>query len=134
MSRNNMSSLIETLKSWLKSYAKIDDDIQAVNKKVHDLRNERRDVETNIAKILQSPELSHVEKIQLSEDNSVVKIQRPGWNKPWNISKKELKIMIDSYFKSASSPTADDCFEFIVNSSKERLVSTEFNFTRVKND
>jgi hypothetical protein len=129
-----MSSLIDTLKTWLKSYAKIDDDIQTANKKVYDLRTERREVETNIAKILQSPELSHIEKIQLSEDNSVVKIQRPGWNKPWNISKKELKAMLEAYFNSTPTCTADECFEFIVNSSKERLVSTEFNFTRVKND
>ena len=129
-----MSSLIDTLKSWLKSYAKIDDDIQNANKKVYDLRTERRDVETNIAKILQSPELSHIEKIQLSEDNSVVKIQRPGWNKPWNISKKELKAILEAYFNSTSTCSSDDCFDFIVNSSKERLVSTEFNFTRVKNE
>ena len=86
------------------------------------------------AKILQSPELSHIEKIQLSEDNSVVKIQRPGWNKPWSISKKELKAMLEAYFNSTSTCSSDDCFDFIVNSSKERLVSTEFNFTRVKND
>lgn len=129
-----MSSIIDTLKAELRSYARIDDDLQGMNKKVYELRNARREVETTIATILQTPELAQIEKIQLSEDNSFVKIQRPGWNKPWSISKKDLNESIRSYFESTTTPCADDCYKFIIDSQKDKLSSKEFNFTRVKND
>ena len=129
-----MSSILDTLKSHIRSYTKIDDELQTINKKVYEMRNERREIESNIAQILQTPELSQIDKIQLSEDNSVLKIQRPGWNKPWSLSKKELKTTIDSYFQSTTHPTADGCYSFVLDSTKDKLVSTDFNFTRVKNE
>jgi hypothetical protein len=129
-----MSSILENLKSHLRCYTKIDDDLQSLNKQVYDLRSERRNIETQLASILTSSEFSQIDKIQLSEDNSVVKIQRPGWNKPWNISKKDLNQSIASYFASTKNPTADGCYEHIVQSQRDKLTATDFNFTRVKND
>jgi hypothetical protein len=129
-----MSSILENLKSHLRSYSKIDNELHDLNKKVYDLRAERRDVESHMASILTSPEFAQIDKIQLTEDNSFVKIQRPGWNKPWNITKKELSQSLTSYFSSTSTPTADDCYAYIVQSQRDKLTSTDFNFTRVKND
>lgn len=129
-----MSSILDTLKGHLRSYSKIDDDLQNLNKQVYDLRAERRNVETQLASILSSPEFAQIDKIQLSEDNSVVKIQRPGWNKPWSISKKDLSQSLSFYFASTTTPTADGCYAFILESQKDKLSSTEFNFTRLKND
>lgn len=129
-----MSSILDTLKSHLRTYTKIDDDLQQLNKKVYDLRSERREIESQMASILTNPEFSHIDKIQLSEDNSCVKIQRPGWNKPWNISKKELSQSVTSYFASTTTPTADGCYAYILDSQKDKLSATDFNFTRFKND
>ena len=129
-----MSTLIQNLKSYLQSYRTLDDEIQELNKKVHSLRTERKDVELKMADILKNPELQQIEKLNLVEDGSVVKIQRPGWNKAWSISKKELKILLDSYFHTTNSPDPDECFGFIVESMNDKLISTEFSFTRVKND
>lgn len=129
-----MSSLIPTLKARLQSYRAIDDELQELNKKIYTLRSTRKDIESEMANILQHPELSGIDALNLIEDGSVVKIQRPGWNKAWGLSKKELKAMLDSYFESRSVYDSTDCYEFIVSSMKPKLVSTEFNFTRVKND
>lgn len=129
-----MSSTLDNLKSHLRSYTKIDDDLQNLNKKVYDLRSERRNVESQMISILESPEFDKIDKIKLSEDNSFVKIQRPGWNKPWNISKKDLGKSVDSYFASTSNPTSEDCYRFIIDSQRDKLTSTDFSFTRVKND
>lgn len=129
-----MSSIIDNLKSHLRSYSKLDDEIQVLNKQVYDLRNERKEIETHIATILTNPELSQIEKIQLSEDNSVLKIQRPGWTKPWSLSKKELKSCIDSYFQSGKPMNPDDLYSYIVESQKDKLSSNDFSFTRIKND
>jgi len=129
-----MTSLIQTLKTTLQSFRALDDEIQELNKKVHNLRTERKHIEIKMAEILKNPELQQVEKLSLVEDGSIVKIQRPGWNKAWSISKKELKGLLDAYFDSSVSPNSIECFDFIVDSMKDKLVSTEFSFTRVKND
>jgi uncharacterized protein YdcH (DUF465 family) len=129
-----MTSLIQTLKTTLQSFRTLDDEIQELNKKIHNLRTERKHVEVKMAEILKNPELQQVEKLSLVEDGSIVKIQRPGWNKAWSISKKELKVLLDEYFDSSVSPNSIECFDFIVDSMKDKLVSTEFSFTRVKND
>ena len=129
-----MSSLIPTLKARLQSYRAIDDELQELNKKIYTLRSTRKDIETEMANILKHPELSEIEALNLVEDGSIVKIQRPGWNKAWGLSKKELKTLLDSYFESRSLHGADDCYEFIVSAMKPKLVSSEFSFTRVKND
>lgn len=129
-----MASLIQNLKSYLESYRSLDDELQELNRKVYALRTERKEVETKMAEILKTPELQQIEKLSLVEDGSTVKIQRPGWNKAWSISKKELKILLDAYFDSTNSPDPDECFGFIIESMTDKLVSTEFNFTRVKNE
>ena len=129
-----MTSLIQTLKTTLQSFRALDDEIQELNKKVYNLRTERKHIEVKMAEILKNPELQQVEKLSLVEDGSVVKIQRPGWNKAWSISKKELKALLDTYFDSSENPDPTECFDFIVETMKDKLVSTEFNFTRVKND
>lgn len=129
-----MSSVLDKLKNHLRSYSKIDNELQDLNKKIYDLRTERRDVETHMASILSGADFAQIDKIQLTEDNSFVKIQRPGWNKPWSISKKELTTSIESYFKDTTTPNANDCYAYIVKAQRDKLTSTDFNFTRVKND
>lgn len=129
-----MSSILENLKNHLRSYSKIDNQLQDLNKKVYDLRSERRDIENQMAYILKTPEFEKIDKIQLTEDNSFVKIQRPGWNKPWSISKKELAHAITSYFETAEKPTPDGCYTHILDAQRNKLTSDDFNFTRVKND
>lgn len=131
---SKMSSLIPTLKARLQSYRAIDDELQELNKKIYTLRSTRKEIESEMATILQHPELKEIEALNLVEDGSVVKIQRPGWNKAWGLSKKELKVMLDSYFDSTNVYDSTDCYDFIVNAMKPKLVSTEFSFTRVKND
>lgn len=129
-----MSADTTTLKSYVQAYAKLDDELKELNTKVYELRNQRREVEEKIIPLISNPELSHVNKIQLSEDNSFLKIQRPGaWNKGWSISKKDLGDSIRSYFSSTSNPIADDCYAYIIQCQSDKLTSTEFNFTRVKN-
>lgn len=130
-----MSSVIDTLKSHLRSYAKIDDELKDLNKQIYELRSKKQNIEEELLPILKSPDFTHINKIQLSEDNSVVRIQRPGgWNKAWTISQKDLESSINEYFRSTETPQADECFQYIVEHQRKKLVSNDFNFIRVKND
>jgi hypothetical protein len=121
------------LKERLKVYRNLDDQLREVNKVVYDLREKRKMVEFEMADILKSPALSQVGELRLENDNSYVRVQRPGtYSKGWSVSKRDLQNYIDHYFENAG-PTANrqDCFAFIVRQQKAAsLDTTDFKFTR----
>lgn len=121
------------LKERLKVYRSLDDQLREVNKVVYDLREKRKMVEFEMADILKSPALAQVGELRLENDNSYVRVQRPGtYSKGWSLSKRDLQNYIDHYFENAG-PTANrqDCFEFIVRQQKASSLETkDFKFTR----
>lgn len=129
---NKMESLKIELKNCLKQYRDIDNSVREVNKLVSELREKRKIVEFEMADILKHPEMSQVGALRLENDNSVIKIQRPGtYTKAWSMSKKDLQNYIDHYFEnSGQQSNRKDCFEFIVQHQKADAVETDFKFTR----
>ncbi len=127
-----MEELKSELKSCLKQYRDLDDQVRQVNKLVYDLREKRKIVELQMTDILKTPEMSQVGVLKLENDNSVIKIQRPGtYYRPWSLSKKDLQNYIDHYFENAGQyPNRKDCFEFILQQQKANSVDTDFKFTR----
>ena len=84
--------------------------------------------------ILRRSVFATLDKLELPD--SVVKIQRPEtWSKPWSLSKKDLALLLQDFFRGAagSRTEAEACFEYIVDRKKRELVSKEFSFTRVLN-
>lgn len=121
------------LKDRLKAYRDLDNQIREVNKVVYDLREKRKIVEYEMVDILKDPQFSNIGMLRLENDNSTVRIQRPGtYSKPWSMSKRDLQNYIDHYFENAG-PGANrrDCFEFIVQQQKLNAVETEYKITRI---
>lgn len=127
---------MQDLKNCIRRYRDTDNQISILNKNVYALREKRKIIEIEMGDILKMPQFSNYEKLGLEDDGSSIKIQRPNtWSKPWNLSKKDLTESVTSYFETTASPNAKDCVEFILQQQKSKLVSTEFNFTRIlKND
>jgi hypothetical protein len=128
-----METVKAELKERLSVYRTLDDQLRDVNKVAHDLRQKRKIVEFEMADILKSPILSQVGELRLENDNSYVRIQRPGtYSKGWSLSKKDLQNYIDHYFENAGpSANRQDCFAFIVRQQKANsLETTDFKFTR----
>jgi len=76
--------------------------------------------------------MKNYEKIRVSDDDSYIRILRPSkWNKPWSLSKGLLKQMLEEYFKTSGSPTAEECFEFICETMKPMLVADTFSIERI---
>ena len=120
------------LKERLRVYRNLDDEIRDINKLVYDLREKRKIVELEMADILKTPGLSQVGELRLENDNSYIRIQRPGtYSKPWSLSKKDLQNYIEHYFENAGpNLNRRDCFEFIVRQQKLNAVETDFKFVR----
>jgi hypothetical protein len=122
--------MLARLKSHLESYRDVDKRIQALNAEVHTLRNDRKVIELEMSEILRDQQFHTFNEIRLSDDGSVIKIQRPNqWSKGWTLSKKDLQTYLKEYFDGTARPTAEECFNMIVDKKLKALVATEFAFT-----
>jgi hypothetical protein len=123
---------VSGLKQYVKTYCEIDNKLRDKNAEVLELRKIRAQAEMNLIEIFSSEDFKAYEKIQVSEDNSYIRILRPTkWNKPWNLSKGLLKQLLEEYYKTTGSPSANECYEFICETMKPMLVSDEYGIERV---
>jgi hypothetical protein len=127
-----MDATLITLKSHLQSYRKLDEDLKELNSKSLEVRRERKQIENEMSIILQKPEFQQYDKLEIKEDGSLIRIQRPGmWTKGWSMSKHELIDGLEAYFsKYHDNPNPEDCYEFMVERQKPKMVSNEFAFER----
>ena len=126
-----MQDTANQLRELTKDYRKYDDELRALNSRVYELREVRKNVEVLMIDILKKDEFKTFNKLKINEDGSTIKIQRPQtWTKPWNISQKDLRGLIDAYFESAINPNPTDCYNFILAQKKSSLIADEFCITR----
>jgi len=119
------------LKSCIKQYREIDDEIRDLNKQVYEKRDARKIVEMEIADIIKDPKFNEIKKIKLEEDGSTISFKRPNeWTKPWSLSQKDLKDLVTQYFATSGNISADGMVKYIVDTKKQTLVANEFSFTR----
>jgi hypothetical protein len=128
-----MEESIKDLKRCVKQYREVDDELRVLNHEVYQKREARKIVEMELADLMKVEAFQNFRKLKIEEDGSTITIQRPQeWSKPWSLSKKDLKDILERYFNSSVPPqSADRCFEFILESQKTKLTSTEFNFSRI---
>ena len=126
-----MDATLITLKSHLQSYRKLDEELKELNAKSLEVRRERKQIESEMSIILQKPEFQQYDKLEIKEDGSLIRIQRPGtWTKGWSMSKHELMDALNLYFKVDKDANAEDCYDFLVEHQKPKMVSNEFAFER----
>lgn len=127
---------MEELRRIMRNYRQLDNAIRELNKQATILREERKIKELELGDILRDPQYQSYNVLKVEDDGSTIKIQRPGtYCKPWTLSKKDLEENVTLYFAETSTPNAKECVEFIVEQQKQKLLSTDFSFTRtLKND
>jgi hypothetical protein len=125
-----MASNNELIKC-VRKYRNIDNSLKELNLRTQAAREERKLIELEMSDILKSSSYATIHKLEIKDDNSYIKIQRPGmWTKPWGLSIKELKNNLDAFWASPLPKTPDECLKFITDNRKSQLVATEFSFTR----
>lgn len=118
----------------VRNYRTLDDKLKEVNKQVYKLREDRKFIENEMADILRRSNFQGISKLEIQDDGSYIKIQRPEtWNKPWSMSAKDLQTRLQDYFRQNKETNAEECFKYIVESKKKELLSKEFAFTRILN-
>jgi len=123
---------LDNLKDYIRKYRDIDDEIRELNKAVYEKRDTRKCIELEISTVLSLPQFQAYDKLKIDEDGSTIRIKRPEtYEKPWSLSKKELKTLLEDFFKSDLPLNADTCFEYILAERKRALVGKEFEITRI---
>lgn len=116
----------------IRKYRTYDNELKALNTQTHKLRENKKIVEMEMGDILRRPTFAHIHKLDIADDGSYIKIQRPeAWNKPWNLSAREMQTLVEGYFKTGGVPTAEGCVKYMTENRKRDLVAKEFSFTRV---
>lgn len=123
---------ISDLKRCVKQYRDIDNQIRELNKQVYSKREDRKIVEMEMSDLVKLEQFGGIDKLKIDDDGSTIKIGRPGtYNKPWSLSKKELEVLLKSYFTQDNPLDANSCFKFIVEERQKALVGKDYDFTRV---
>lgn len=113
----------------VRKYRSLDDQIKEINTTVYKLREDKKFVENEMSDILRRTNFQNLDKLEIQDDGSYIKIQRPEtWSKPWSLSQKELKDLIAGY-----TGPLDGLFKWIVERKKTGMVAKEFAFKRVMN-
>lgn len=116
----------------VRKYRSLDDQLKALNTNVYKLREDKKFVENEMGDILRRANFRTLNKLEIQDDGSYIKIQRPEtWSKPWSLSQKELKDLTASYFVSGISQSADGLVKWIVDHKKTDMIAKEFSFKRV---
>lgn len=113
----------------VRKFRNLDDELKVANTRIHKLREDKKFVESEMSDILRRTAFQGINKLEIQDDGSFIKVQRPEtWNKPWSLSQKELKDLIGSY-----SGPLDGLFKYIVDRKKTDMVAKEFAFRRIVN-
>lgn len=119
----------------VRKYRSLDDELKDLNAKVYKLRENKKFVENEMSDILRRSNFQNLDKLQIQDDGSYIKIQRPDtWSKPWSLSQKELKDLIASFVNGGATgnkPWPAELFDWIVERKKQAMVSKEFSFKRI---
>lgn len=116
----------------VRQYRQYDDALKQLNSKANEIREKRKIVELEMGDILKRPDFAHVFKLEIADDKSAIKIQRPDtWSKPWNLSVRDLTVLVQEYFQQPGVKDADTCLAYIVKRRKEDLVAKDFSFSRI---
>lgn len=117
--------------SCVRKYRSLDDKLKVVNQDAQKLREDRKIIEMQLSDILKTTGYATIHKLEIQDDNTVIKIQRPDmWSKPWSLSAKDLKQHLQDFWTTSNPKTADDCYAYIVDKRKRALIATDFAFTR----
>jgi predicted nuclease with TOPRIM domain len=115
----------------VRKYRGLDDKLKQLNQEAQQLREERKLLELELSDILKTTQYATIHKLEIKDDNTVIKIQRPDmWSKPWSLSAKDLKEYLGQFWSSSKPKNAEECYAFVVDKRKNALIATEFAFTR----
>jgi len=116
----------------VRKFRTLDDELRNLNSRTSKIREDKKFVENEMSDILKRSVFEGIDKLEIQDDGSYIKIQRPEtWNKSWSLGTRELQTFLDDYFRGPGPHTSTGCYKFITERKKRDLVATEFSFRRI---
>ena len=120
------------LVNCVRKYRLYDDHLKKLNTAANDVREKKKIIELEMSDILARNQFSHIHKLDISDDKSIIKISRPGqYSKGWSLSTRDLTTYLQEYFAKPGVKTAEDCAKYIIDKRRAELVSSDFSFSRI---
>jgi hypothetical protein len=106
---------VQLLKQEVTQYSIVDNQIKELNKQLALLREQKSVIEDRMTVILSSPQFVAYDKLSVGADNTIINFKRPGWIKPWSLSRGNLRQLVYEYFRATDPAdlSSTGCCEFI---------------------
>lgn len=116
----------------VRQYRDLDNEVRALNTEVYKKREARKIVEIEMADLVKLPAFSTLDKLRVSDDGTIINIEKPGSTKAWSLSKKDLKEHLQTYTTRMNGHlNVDELYDWILREQSKKLVTTEYSFTRI---
>lgn len=114
---------MESLTPTLRRYVNISKDLNEVNSRASELRDEKRSIEMDLAAVYSEQTLPV--KIDLNQSKLTFVVKKPGeWKKGWTLSKKQLQ----EYLLEILPEHGEDVFREITRRHEPKLSATDYSF------
>jgi hypothetical protein len=120
--RQYKENALKEVKTCVKKLVNTEKELAELNKLVYEKREKRSIIKDELAQVIKLPEFEQLDKMKVEEENVEIQIIKPGSQKPWNISKSDLK----EYLKEQP-----ELYNHILKEQSKKLVSQEYNFNVV---
>jgi len=120
--RQYKENALKEVKSCVKKLVSIEKELSELNKSVYEKREKRSLIKDELTQVIRLPEFAQLDKMKVEEENVEIQIIKPGSQKPWNISKSDLKEYLKDY---------PELYNHILKEQSKKLISQEYNFNVV---
>lgn len=120
--RQYKENALKEVKSCVKKLVSIEKELSHLNKEVYEKREKRSLIKDELTQVIKLPEFAQLDKMKVEEENVEIQIIKPGSQKPWCISKSDLK----EYLKEQP-----ELYNHILKEQSKKLISQEYNFNVV---
>lgn len=115
---------MDTLKPILSRYLDVNKQLNDVNTRAKDLREQRQTLELDLAAAYNET-TSLPAKIELKASKMVFQVKKPGeWKKGWSLSKKQLQ----NYLLEILPEHGEDVMKEIMRRHERTLIAEDYSF------
>ena len=122
-------NILKEVKSCVKKLVSVEKELFNLNKEVYEKREQRSLIKDQLAQVIRLPEFAQLDKMKVEEENVEIQIIKPGSQKSWSLSKKDLQEHLQNCLTHMGGhANAEELFDFIIKEQSKKLISQEYNF------
>ena len=120
--RQYKENALKELKSCVSKLVNTEKELTELNKLVYEKREKRSLIKDELTQVIKLPEFAELDKMKVEGQSVEIQIIKPGSQKPWSMTKSDLKEHLKEY---------PDLYSHILKEQSKKLISQEYNFNVV---